>query len=60
MTIMTMTTSSSPSEPLQPIIIRVDNAMRVQLRERAAQEERTQAQIIRRALRAYLEKPLST
>ena len=39
-------------------MVRLPSELRDQVRERAAAEERTQTQVIRRALRRYLEEPV--
>ena len=47
---------AASADRLQPMIIRVPDDLKELVRERAEVEERTQAQVIRRALRHYLTK----
>jgi hypothetical protein len=56
-----METTATPKDrhALQPILVRVPEDLRAALRERATLEERTQTQVIRRALRYYLELPVN-
>jgi len=44
-----------PKQELQPVVIRLPVEMHQQLKDRAAEEERTMAQTVRRALKRYLE-----
>jgi ribbon-helix-helix CopG family protein len=46
--------STEDRQKLQPVIVRMPDDLRELVRERAETEERTQAQVIRRALRHYL------
>lgn len=41
------------------LVVRLPDDLRAQLRDRAAAEERTQTQVVKRALRQYLEEPVT-
>lgn len=45
------------AESLETFLVRLPKEMREEVRNRAAIEDRTQAQIVRRALRLYLQRP---
>jgi predicted transcriptional regulator len=47
-------TNDAERETLEAMLVRLPSDLREQVRERATAEERTQAQVVRRALRYYL------
>ena len=51
---MTQPANPNPTD-LQPVLVRLPRELRELLRGRADMEERTQAQVMRRALRHYLD-----
>jgi predicted transcriptional regulator len=49
------TAEPSDRETLETLLVRLPSDLREQVRERAQAEERTQAQVVRRALRYYMD-----
>ena len=56
----TLPPQTDEQESLETMLVRLPSNLKEQVRQRATEEERTQAQVIRRALRHYLtEVPVS-